>query len=210
MPLCPKCRKRLAKRSCPALGVSICQLCCGSLREKDIRCVPSCPHLSAHKPYQERRTLSRQPAGGASGKDLLEDERMAWLAFHIETALAEFDASHEGFSDRDASLALEYAREKSANPPARLILPGAPVRPVNEAGETLLQRTEACRFQRTALITSGDEAYKHEEIAACLERVALAVNVVAGGHLEGRRYLDDLQARVRRAAGDRKKLITLA
>jgi len=45
--VCPLCERRKARRDCPALGRSICSVCCGTKRLVEINCPESCPHLSA-------------------------------------------------------------------------------------------------------------------------------------------------------------------
>jgi hypothetical protein len=45
--VCPLCERRKARRECPALGRSICSVCCGTKRLVEINCPDSCPHLSA-------------------------------------------------------------------------------------------------------------------------------------------------------------------
>jgi len=55
---CPRCRKRRAKRWCPALGRQICAVCCGTSRLADIACPPTCGYLHssrAHPPAAVRR-----------------------------------------------------------------------------------------------------------------------------------------------------------
>jgi hypothetical protein len=214
MALCPKCRKRLAKRSCPALGSRICQLCCGTLRGRDIHCPPACPHLAAHRPYQEKRIIERKPGGAErqAKEDILRDERLAWLAFQIEAALARHAQGHPAFTDTETLLALEYAREKTLKGPGRLIIPGESLRPVNEAGESVAQAVETCRYRASAILESGAEGYKKEEKIACLERVAFGVRLGLEAHPAGRAYLEDLARRLAQsgAAQRDKKLVTLA
>jgi hypothetical protein len=143
MAVCPRCKKRLAKRACPALGRSICQLCCGNLREKEIPCPPSCVHLAAHKSYQQKRIMDRRPAGPSarprSKDDGVGDERLGWLGFHVEATLVRYAAAHPDFSDADALTALDDARGKIEKEPPRLIMPGEAVRSANEAGELVLK-----------------------------------------------------------------------
>jgi hypothetical protein len=215
MALCPKCGKRLAKRTCPALGVALCQLCCGRVREKELHCPPACPHLSAHKPYQEKRVIERKSPevgkGKIRGQDILDDERLAWLALHIEAGLAGYAAGHPDFSDKDALLAVEYARERSEKGPSRLIISGEALKPVNSAGEAVLRAVETCRFQGSALLAAGIDVYKREEKVACLERIARGIRVDLGGGAGGRSFLRDLSRRFARPGGEarEKKLVTL-
>lgn len=214
MALCPKCRKRLAKRSCPALGSRICQLCCGTLRGRDIHCPPACPHLAAHRPYQEKRIIERKPARAErqAKEDILRDDRLAWLAFQIEAALMRHAEGHAEYTDTEALLALESAHEKTLKGSGRLIIPGESLRPVNEAGESVIQAVETCRYRASAILESGADGYKKEEKIACLERVALGVRLNLEAHPEGRTYLEDLARRFAQSgAGQRdKKLVTLA
>jgi hypothetical protein len=55
---CPLCRERRARRQCPALGQTICTVCCGSKRQVEINCAPDCGYLAAaqaHPPASVRR-----------------------------------------------------------------------------------------------------------------------------------------------------------
>ena len=46
---CPLCRRRRARRACPALGQQICPVCCGTKRLVEINCPADCSYLrSAH------------------------------------------------------------------------------------------------------------------------------------------------------------------
>jgi len=44
---CPLCQKRPTKRSCPALGVEICPVCCATKRLVDIACTEDCRYLES-------------------------------------------------------------------------------------------------------------------------------------------------------------------
>jgi hypothetical protein len=46
---CPLCEQRKGKRQCPAVGASICPVCCGTKRLVEIRCPESCPYLAEAK-----------------------------------------------------------------------------------------------------------------------------------------------------------------
>lgn len=48
---CPLCNQRPAKRQCPALGQTICPVCCGTKRLVEIRCPADCPYLAASKKH---------------------------------------------------------------------------------------------------------------------------------------------------------------
>lgn len=59
---CPLCASRKARRACPAKGVSICSVCCGTKRLIEIACPPDCVWLqsaSAHPPAVVQRQRER-------------------------------------------------------------------------------------------------------------------------------------------------------
>ena len=47
MKVCSLCRKRPAKRACPALGHDICAVCCATKRLAEIRCTEDCRYLES-------------------------------------------------------------------------------------------------------------------------------------------------------------------
>src|SRR5262245_36320921 len=59
---CPLCEERKARRDCPALGRTICSVCCGTKRLVEISCPPTCPYLSSaqqHPPAIVQRRRER-------------------------------------------------------------------------------------------------------------------------------------------------------
>jgi hypothetical protein len=59
---CPLCRTRKPRRRCPALGETICPVCCGTKRLVEIACPRDCPYLAgaeAHPPAAVRRQRQR-------------------------------------------------------------------------------------------------------------------------------------------------------
>jgi hypothetical protein len=200
MGLCRHCGKRKAKRSCPALGSDLCSLCCGTLRERELHCPASCRTLSEHKPYQEKRTLERR--AGTAGRERRLDERLSWLVLTLEAALRELALRRPGFTDREAALAVAYAREKFERPPSVLIVPGEVRRPQNEAGEAVLKALEDCRFRPQGLIATAAEAYDKEDRLYVLDLVAGAIDRASRDAPEGRAYLDALAARFEEARRD--------
>lgn len=205
MSICPKCGIRVAKRSCPALGGRLCNLCCGRLREKEIPCPPACPHLSRHKSYQEKRVVARGPVGSPRSRpvedDVFNDERLAWLVFQLETPLAQVSERSPALTDGQALLALEYAREKIDKGKGLLIIPGESRKPSNELGEALFAASEQARWEAPVLLASGLESYGREEKLRCLDRIILSVRLLARGAADGRAYLNDLIERFARIRG---------
>ena len=58
--LCPLCQQRHARRQCPALGRTICAVCCGSKRQVEIRCPPDCGYLVAAQAHPAASVRRRQ------------------------------------------------------------------------------------------------------------------------------------------------------
>ena len=199
MAKCPKCGKRKAKRSCSALGVSLCSLCCGRLREKEIDCSPECPFLEKHKSYQKKRETEQKTASLpfplSPQEDILHDEKMAWLALHIEAPLQAAAERDTSFSDRDALSALEYAQEKTEKGRGIFLIDGSYTVPSNEIGEMILQSMNQCRHEKMIILPDDHLAYGDEEKIKCLERIKLSVRYFAQDKLGGRRYIETLLER---------------
>lgn len=195
MAKCSHCRQRKAKRACPALGSPLCPLCCGQLREKELHCPPACPYLSTHRSYQESKVIRKKRT---FSEDVLNDERLAWLVLNIEVPLHSHGVKHPSFTDRDAILALEYAKTQ-VNKIRHLILSGAEEgRVLNEAGEVVLRSLNQCRFQKKIILPQDLEIYTTEEKIKCLDNVILAVQHLSRGRPEERIYLQDLGRRLAR------------
>jgi hypothetical protein len=198
MAICSHCRRRKAKRHCPALGSELCPLCCGLLREKKLRCPPACPHLARHRPYQERRIIQKKIA---PAEDVRAEERLNWLVVNIEAALVSIAQVRPEFSDRDAVLALEYAREKTERERTTLLVTEETRRPLNEPGEAIFRAVEETRFEGKIILPQPLQVYKKEEKLKCLEHVILTVKSLAGDALAGRNYLDELDRTFARLQG---------
>ena len=200
MAKCVKCNKKKGKRHCPALGQSICSLCCGQLREKEIRCPPSCSFLAQHKPYQDQRVLEKRhaerPKAFSRETDNLSDERFAWLVFNIEIPIAQFAGKESALVDRDALLALEYAREKVEKDKSLLIVPDERLLPKNDLGEVIFQSLQQCRYEKKIILPGTIQTYKKEEKIRCLDSVIFAAKQIAGDHIQGQRYLQQLMERL--------------
>jgi hypothetical protein len=214
MAKCSHCRRRKAKRTCPARRVGLCPLCCGQLRNRGVVCPPGCRHLAEHGPYQEQRLLERKaeiPAGTRPGReDPLEDERLAWLAVQSEAPLRDLALRKPEFSDGDVILALEYAKEKLKKGQGLIVIPGAERPATNDAGEAVFQSLDECRFERSVVLTAGSSGYTTEEKVRVLDRLILAAKTAAGGDFKGRAYVDRIAAsfaEMERGARDTKLIL---
>ena len=202
MAKCAKCKKRKGKRYCAALGDYLCSLCCGLLREKEIHCPQTCSFFKKHSTYHEERVIERKqayvPKRILPEEDILRDERMAWLAFHIEAPLMEYARRKETFTDREAFLSLEYAREKIEKEKGLIFMPDERSQPKNEIGEAICQSIRRCRYEKKIIIPGLPDIYTQDEKIRCLERVILSVQLATRGDLEGRRYLNQVMDRFSR------------
>jgi hypothetical protein len=196
MAKCAKCQKRKAKRDCPALARSLCSLCCGQLRQKEVFCPPACPFLEKHESYQEKRTIERQQSNVAERlhqeRDILKDERMAWLAIHIEAPLKAYAERETSLTDKNALLALEYAKDKIEKGKGLIIFDGQESRPTNSLGEAIIQSAHRCRYEKRIILPGEHQAYSAEEKLKCLDRIILSVQYFAGESYDQRRYLQKL------------------
>ncbi len=214
MAKCSKCKRRKGKRYCVVLGDNLCSLCCGLLREKEIHCPQSCTFLKKHRPYQEQRIIEKKqvsfPKGLSPEEDILNDERMAWLAINIEAPLKEYAEKKESFTDKEALFSLEYAREIIEKDKRLFLIPEEKNKPKNEIGEAIFQNIERCRYERKIILPGDAAAYKKEEKIRCLERIMLAVKFWAKGNFEGRNYIDQVIKRfaIIKDLSRQKKIIT--
>jgi hypothetical protein len=96
--LCPLCRTRKARRSCPALGQSICAVCCGTKRLSEISCPADCTYLASAREHPAAVVRRQQERDVAVLLPTLQGltERQYQLFFIFQTAIARHKP--EGFS----------------------------------------------------------------------------------------------------------------
>ncbi|GAH49748.1 unnamed protein product [marine sediment metagenome] len=135
---------------------------------------------------------------------------MAWLAIHIEAPLKEYAEKKEAFTDREALLSLEYAREKIEKDKGLLFISEEKSKPKNEIGEAIFQNIERCRYERKIIFPGDAATYKKEEKIQCLERIIFGVKFWAKGNFEGRNYIDQVIKRFAKIKdlSRQKKIIT--
>jgi hypothetical protein len=86
MAKCLSCGERKGNRFCVALSGSICSLCCGTKREKEISCFEACDYLKKGKDYQQDREISRRINSDLHGEseDIFQMEDAAGFVMPIE------------------------------------------------------------------------------------------------------------------------------
>jgi len=194
MAKCVLCRQRKAKRACPVLGGDLCPSCCGEHRNRDIQFPADCLHLAQHSPYQAHRSQEKEE------EDIFQDERLAWLAYHIELPMKALSEQYAAFDDKAAIAALEYARDKISRSRNRIILPGEVVRPGSAAGEAILESLARCRYERRVILPGYRTAYSDEEKLKVVDRILLAARSFPKNSSDGKAFLNQLLARHQRAA----------
>jgi hypothetical protein len=103
---CPLCRKRAARRECPAKAAKICSICCGTHREVEIDCPSECPHLATGRSWEAGRT---PPVSAASGAQFSEPflRQHGAVIMEIAESVAAQRASFPALVDADVRLALD-------------------------------------------------------------------------------------------------------
>ena len=87
---CPVCNQRKGRRDCPALGQTICTVCCATKRLVEINCPSDCPHLAAAREHPAAIVKRQQERDVAMLLPTIREltERQHQLFFLIQTAVA--------------------------------------------------------------------------------------------------------------------------
>jgi hypothetical protein len=87
---CPACGHRKARRDCPALGQTICPVCCGTKRLTEIACPPTCAHLAAAREHPAAVVKRQQERDVAAILPTIRTltERQYQLFFLFQTLIA--------------------------------------------------------------------------------------------------------------------------
>lgn len=99
---CASCQSRKGKRQCPALGNLICSVCCGTKREKEIKCTPDCPYLGKAKSAKVDQALHIMRGHEPEHLDVLQN---------IEFSIYHFYKDTRSITDREVEHALQYLLE---------------------------------------------------------------------------------------------------
>lgn len=110
---CPLCRRRQAKRACPAKGEAICSACCGQKRRVEIDCPDDCLYLTGShasgwsgRETEQHRDVRRM----APGLSALEGAQQLHFAMAI-VGIALVRRDTRGFDDALLLEALSAARK---------------------------------------------------------------------------------------------------
>lgn len=196
------------------MGISLCSLCCGQIRQKEVHCPPNCPYLAKHASYQEKRIIERKAASprlpSFKEENIFEDERMAWLALHVETPIKDYAEKSSSFSDKEALLALEYARDRIEKQKSLVVMPEDRRIIRNDLGEAIYRMIENCRYEGRVIMAGIPQKYTQEEKLGVLDRIISTAKNFAHDDIEGRRYVQMVQERFTkiRDLSRQKKIMT--
>src|SRR4030042_471084 len=100
MAKCASCGERKGSRLCPGLNVSICSLCCGTKREKEILCDGACEYLKKGKDYQLGREIEKKIISDlhAETSDVFEMDNVAAFVMALERFFVD-----QFYDDKEAS-----------------------------------------------------------------------------------------------------------
>src|SRR5919106_1107522 len=95
---CPLCGSRKARRACPALGQTICAVCCGTKRMSEITCTPDCAYLTSAREQPAAIVRRQQERDVALLLPTIQHltERQYQLFFLFQTVIARHKP--EGFA----------------------------------------------------------------------------------------------------------------
>jgi hypothetical protein len=118
---CPVCADRKPKRSCPALGQTICTVCCATKRLVEIRCPTDCIYLSSARSHPAAVVQRRQERDLGFllplASDLTETQYRLVVLFqsiivkHSETAIPALDDADVAEAAGTLASTLETARK---------------------------------------------------------------------------------------------------
>ena len=88
--LCSLCGTRKARRACPALGRTICAVCCGTKRLAEIACPPDCAYLTTAREHPAAVVRRQQERDVAVLLPTIQhlSERQYQLFFLLQTVIA--------------------------------------------------------------------------------------------------------------------------
>jgi hypothetical protein len=190
--VCPQCGERKARRACPALGVQICTVCCGTKRQTLITCPSDCVYLAVAREHPPAVALRRQQHDVGAVVRCLRDlsERQSELFFLIVSFLLGYEPPElHPLIDEDVAEAMDALAATFETAGRGVIYEH---RPASLAGERLASGlkpllTEAGR--------TGGSAFQRDA-SVVMRRVAAAARERTPEHAGNRRAFLDLMGRV--------------
>ena len=177
MAKCASCGQRKGNRLCPGLKASVCSLCCGTKREKEIFCVDACEYLKKGKDYQLGREIDRKISSDlqAEKADVFEMDEVAAFVMALERFFIDQFYDDRETRDNPISEALTkiYAFQKG-------IIPGL-------EGEN---KFEEPIFKKFHEVNKRFSTLSGELKGRAILRIIKSIRSSSGGALGSRNYLE--------------------
>lgn len=126
---CGLCSRRKARRACPARGDTICTVCCGTKRLKEINCPSDCAYLqsaAAHPAAAVQRELKADVRIVAEEVRDMSPEQTAGLLL-LQQLLGQLYAQAPGLDDNDVAEACRFLSDGYQNASRGIIYEPIPV-----------------------------------------------------------------------------------
>jgi hypothetical protein len=177
MAKCLSCGERKGNRFCVALSGSICSLCCGTKREKEISCFQACDYLKKGKDYQQDREISRRISSDLHGEseDVFQMEDVAGFVMPIEKFFVDRFYHDRNINDTSIYEALTkvYAFQNGMLPTLK--------------GEN---KTEEAIFAKYEEMDGKNPRLPDRLKARSILRIISSIRASSGGVLGNRNYLE--------------------
>jgi len=177
MAKCKSCSERKGDRLCPGLNASICSLCCGTKREKEIFCVGSCEYLKKGKSYQLGREIDKRISSDLQSEktDVFERDEVAAFVMPLERFFIDqfYDDKEASDNHIHGALTRIYALQKG-------IIPGL-------EGENKFEESILKKFNE---LTKRFSHLSQELKARAILRIIKSIQSSSGGALGNRNYLE--------------------
>ena len=116
MAKCLFCGQRKGNRFCPTLNSTICSLCCGTKRQREILCAAACEYLKRGTDYQLSREIEKRISFDlhSEREDVFQRDDVTEFVMSIETFIVAQFYSDRDVSDHDIydALAKVYAYQR--------------------------------------------------------------------------------------------------
>ena len=191
MRVCALCRKRPAKRGCPALGHDICTVCCATKRLVEIQCPEDCRYLEAaerHPAAVVKKQIDHDVSRLMATVGRLSEQQLQ-LFFLLQSMVLSHDPGLARLVDSDVALAAGALANALETASKGVIFEEATSSPVAEG----LRRAMKPVVEE---ITKGGGSRAEREVAIVLRAIERGAKHV-GGHIpDGEKAYLDLVGRV--------------
>jgi hypothetical protein len=177
MAQCASCGEKKGSRLCPKLSASICSLCCGTKREKEILCDEVCEYLKTGTAYRLGREIEKKIISDlqAETADVFEMDEVAAFVMALERFFVDQFYDDKEVSDHHIYGALTriYAFQQG-------ILPGLD-------GEN---KYEESIFKKINELTKRSSNLSPELQGRAILRIIKSIRSSSGDTLGNRNYLE--------------------